>query len=362
MSTTYYLGAGSSAKAIPCVADLSGYIYQIITFVKQHGKEDKTIQLRSSSNANPIHLGVNMNPFESVVHNFCKELDNHLSIDTYAKILYAQNHEDKYLTLKAILYSAFLVWKKQKGFDNRYHNFWATIMNVTKPTSANQNTASKFGQGINIISWNYDTQLEDSLMDILTGRKQDPSYYTSDGAINDVYANTSIPYVKLNGSAYFDKRYIFSDGGNSVPFEKIPNQWLAHLASSIILNPEKFRANIENIKFCWESQISDTLEKLGTFKESISETETLVVIGYSFPSINHGIDSKLIELMTRLKKVYFQGADKDDSERIMDYFSAVLRTFRDVKLLPIDAKGFFIPPEATLEMEKPDYSFDVIFP
>jgi hypothetical protein len=183
-----------------------------------------------------------------------------------------------------------------------------------------------------------------------------------DGAINDVYANTGIPYVKLNGSAYFDKRYLFSDGSNSVPFEKIPNEWLAHLVSSIILNPEKFRVNIENIKFCWESQISDTLEKLGTFKESISETETPVVIGYSFPSINHGIDSKLIELMTRLKKVYFQGTDKADSERIMDTFSAVLRKFRGIKLLPIDAKGFFIPTEATLEMEKPDYSFDVIFP
>jgi hypothetical protein len=49
-------------------------------------------------------------------------------------------------------------------------------MNVTKPTSVNQNTASRFGQGINIISWNYDTQLEDSLMDIVTGRKDDSSY------------------------------------------------------------------------------------------------------------------------------------------------------------------------------------------
>ena len=138
---------------------------------------------------------------------------------------------------------------------------------------------------------------------------------------------------------------------------------IARLMADIIGDQhDRFKIQIEGLKFCWkhlpQSMVQDKDFKDNYYK--IDTTEILVVIGYTFPSINHQLDFRLIKIMSKLKKVYFQGKDKNDAEKIKDYFRAVLpKTNRDIKLIPIDSTGFFIPPEATIEIEKRQLNWQV---
>lgn len=350
MATTYYLGAGASAGAIPCVADLAHRILEVSEFIQKFGISGKTIQLYMDNPIKVNHLSVDKARCKSVISTFCDRLSCELSIDTLAKLYYGQNRLEEYLTLKAILFASFLVWKKQKGIDKRYNNFWATLM-LLKKNEFNDVILEGFGKNINIVSWNYDTQLEDSLISFYNDKRTDQSYYTNYDVSDTITNNTGIPYIKLNGSASFRQMCEFSDGGSKYSMDKISDSWLAHLVSSMILKPKEFERDIEGIRFCWEDDVFSR-EKITKFKTKLEKTEILVVIGYTFPSINHLVDTQLIGCMTNLRKVYFQGFDKSDSERIKDYFSAVLQNRREIILLPIDSKGFFVPPEATLESKE----------
>jgi hypothetical protein len=352
MATTYYLGAGASANAIPCVADLTSKILEISDYIQKFGVANKTIQMYTDDPVKTRNLIVDKNACKTILTQFCKNLDHELSIDTLAKIYYRQNRLNEYAQLKAILFASFLVWTKQKGIDRRYNNFWATLMQLKKSSLNSDIVLEGYGNNINIVSWNYDTQLEDSLLSIYDGSRIGPSYYAGNEKSSVVSANTGIPYIKLNGSASFRNTCNFRDVDIYYNLAKIPDSWLAHLASSIITNPKDFERDIEGIKFCWETGDYNR-DEIELFKNHIQKTKILVVIGYTFPSINHLIDTELIQSMDLLKKVYFQGADKNDSERIKDYFSAVSNNTRNMELVAIDAKGFFIPPEATLAA-KPD--------
>jgi hypothetical protein len=352
MATTYYLGAGASANTIPCVADLASKILEISDYIEKFGVANKTIQMYTDDPVKTRNLTVDKNACKTILTQFCTNLDRELSIDTLAKIYYRQNRLDDYIQLKAILLASFLIWTRQKGIDKRYNNFWATLMQVKKSSSNSDIVLEGYGNNINIVSWNYDTQLEDSLLWIYDGSRIGPSYYAGNEKSSIVSSNTGIPYIKLNGSASFKTNCTFRNGEFSFSLEKIPDSWLAHLASSIITHPSDYTRDIESIKFCWERNDYDKQE-IELFKKHTEKTTTLVVIGYTFPSINHLVDTEIIQSMNLLKKVYFQGADKYDSERIKDYFSAVSNNTRNTELLAIDAKGFFIPPEATLAA-KPD--------
>lgn len=347
MATTYYLGAGASANAIPCVADLSSKIFEVAEFIQKFGIDNTTVQMYSDDPVSTRHLKVNKTACKTIVTQFCNNLDRELSIDTLAKIYYRQNRLNEYVQLKAILFASFLIWTRQKGIDKRYNNFWATLMQLAKSPMHSDVVLEGYGNNINIVSWNYDTQLEDSLLSIYDGSRQGPSYYSGNDKSSIVSANTGIPYIKLNGSVSFKATCNFRDGDIRHSLDKIPDQWLAHLASSIIMHPSDFQRDIEGIKFCWERNDYSKGE-IELFKKHTEKTTILVVIGYTFPSINHLIDTELIQSMSLLKKVYFQGADKNDSERIKDYFSAVSNNTKNMELVAIDAKGFFIPPEATL--------------
>lgn len=353
MKTTYYLGAGASALAIPCVADLATKIREVRDFVISNGSNNGKITLQMSEVLPPIELSFDTENLSELISTFCDEIDRELSIDTLAKILFIQNQSKKYKNLKAIIYASFLMWKCRNGIDRRYNNFWATLMQSTELSS--QNSLVGFGNDINILSWNYDTQLEDSLIRILHGGMTNRSFYITDNPMDMVTKNTDIPYLKLNGSAFFDSVFKISNSNSSWTIDNLPEHHLALLICTIITHPHKFESLIGNIKFGWEKQY-DFSGRITKMKGDILDTRILVIIGYTFPSINHAVDSELIRNMPNLKKVYFQGVDRSDSEKIKDYFAAVAKVNPELQLLPIDAKGFFVPPEATLKyIEKGPY-------
>jgi len=126
---------------------------------------------------------------------------------------------------------------------------------------------------------------------------------------------------------------------------------LRYKLAAIILFSDKLKVPLDNLRFCWENESNFDISPTQT--TSLSRTKTLVVIGYSFPSINHIMDKLIIKKMKDLRTVYFQGKDKRDSERIMDSFKAIHGKWQNLGLFPIESAGYFIPPETTLGFDIP---------
>ena len=97
-----------------------------------------------------------------------------------------------------------------------------------------------------------------------------------------------------------------------------------------------------SISFAWEeeNERSGIIQKA---RQDVSETNILVVIGYSFPFFNRIIDRDIIRGMNKLEKVYFQAPDAND---IKERFLAIRDDIAPDKLLTrFDVKQFVFPNE-----------------
>lgn len=107
------------------------------------------------------------------------------------------------------------------------------------------------------------------------------------------------------------------------------------------------RINFYNhLSFAWEHNINNNF--YSNLREAVSNTEVLVVIGYSFPFFNREIDKLIFnEFMQKdkLRKVYFQ-APPEDAEDIRERFLAINDQIDPDKLvLRKDIKQFTLPNE-----------------
>jgi len=208
MYTTYYLGAGASAKAIPCVTDLHDKINEVFHFILNPDTEG-TIPFYhecydSSRNQQKIYgddIAADWQRIALIRDHFLNQLSQHLSIDTLAKVLFINNNDAKYYELKAVLMASFYYWRETKGIDNRYSNFWATLIDTSRNKIDTKSDLVNFAININIISWNYDNQLEDSLTSILLGNKIINTQMEENVAKGNITDATGIAYLKMNGSA-----------------------------------------------------------------------------------------------------------------------------------------------------------------
>jgi hypothetical protein len=358
MSVTYYLGAGASAKKIPCVADLSKEIREMAVFIKGNSTQEEISY--SFNGKHKINLGSDKRERSiQIIEEFCNELDGQLSIDTLAKIYWIQNDRFKLTRLKSILFASLIFWER-KGIDQRYLNFWATITSVHSTLIKDSPGYIEFPGTINVLSWNYDSQLERAFREIFPNADD---IWDAHGKTNgkNIFKYTGVNFKKLNGSVSMPASFsIGSPGAKDNGLYDMTEYQMAYFIADIIGDQQGiFYDQIEGLKFCWEHSPPSIIQD-NSFKDNyykIDTTEVLVVIGYTFPSINHSLDFGLIKTMKNLKKVYFQGANRADAERIKDYFQAVLpESHSNIKLIPIDSNGFFIPPEATIEIEKNDIS------
>lgn len=365
MKTTYYLGAGASAQTLPCVANLEVHISYLFDYIFDNFKRDITFKTSLKTiRITEKEVIENFWRLPQIKRELISSLKTSLSIDTLARVFYLNAETEKYRTLKGILLAAFTLWEKKYGIDKRYENFWATLAIADGLDESDVKSLNGFVKDINIVSWNYDNQLETSLHRTIGNTLLYRFTFVGFDKEDDLESLTSIPYTKLNGSATLnkDRMYLYSEDPEkfnsvNVNFNELEESTLIYLLCSLILFPNKFESEIDNLKFCWEPNNKVSNIPNETIKQ-LRDTETLVVIGYSFPSINHRIDREMMKIMYNIKKVYFQGKDKDDSERIMQTFKAVHGDLGDIELNPIESTGFFIPPEATLGFENRREIFD----
>ena len=352
MNITYLLGAGASYNALPIVEGIPNALNDFANEFHPGRAED---------------LGHNL-PLQNIVGKYLKSIDSfiiqkekfekissfhkdiewlkiesfkHTSIDTFAKKLFLQNNFKELKKLKLIL-SCFIAHIQTKKFDKRYDSFFASVLE-----SLNQ-----LPEKIKILTWNYDSQLEIAYQNFsnlsLDKAKKALNIHSNGDIVYDAYLPNQFCVYKINGTTTV-KSGDFKINQIIDNFTIDENSLIeSFLSSHSNLNNSSYNPTMS---FAWES--FDTNKGFfPNLSKSISKTEILIVIGYSFPFFNRKADEFILNSMNNLKKIYVQ--DPNNSEIIIEKIKGLIpeKVFhQDGYHFPVEyeaktfADQFFIPIE-----------------
>jgi hypothetical protein len=348
---TYLLGAGASAGCIPVVNNMAKSLLSTSSrfgdiFFKKPGLPQKDAGI-----FNEIEL-YNANVKEILFElEWLRDICNtHYSIDTYAKKLFIKRDEAEYLKLKNSLSLYFTIQQILVPPDKRYDNFWASILSGQ----------FDFPKQLRIISWNYDSQLELSYKNFTSSSSLQEAY----GKIKMASFHDNVNHVetdefaifKLNGSAkaikkdshrtytdYLIKNFDLPNEDDEAGRRKLFDKLLSVAGNVKIDGMKTMDENLTTaISFAWEHSVGEAYYL--KLRDSIIDTDILVVIGYSFPFFNRKIDKLIInDFMPHLEKVYFQAPD---AENLKERFLAITDKIQNHNLiLRKDENQFTFPNE-----------------
>lgn len=259
-----------------------------------------------------------------------KATKEHATIDTYAKKLFLTRRHNDFKILKNVL-SAFFMWVQLEGkADQRYDTFLANILQMNN---------LYFPKDVSVISWNYDSQFEIAYR-----------YYSANGSLPIYEKNLDGEFpplkdvgriFKVNGSANFGDFNMVNEIIKDVNVKPIIQliEYYGHLNVDTSQMGFQFRSHLS---FAWET--SDRQKQLmEAIKQTTLETESIVVIGYSFPYFNREIDRAIFTGMPNLKTIYIQDPNPDAVEPSL---RAVLPESNKVKIEhQKDCTQFYLPRE-----------------
>lgn len=354
-TVTYLLGAGASAgpanskqgytdvSTIPIVSELADRMSKQIELLESKFRSRETETLKDSR----ITIKQILDPYSSALQSFVGKLQNHASIDTYARKLFLRDFvEDKHeLSVLKRVFSTFLsIEQVLRGVDIRYDTFFATIL---KKADGGLDSPANF----KFISWNYDYQFELAHYNYFIADERRFDAYLKINQINIVSDPLKFFYLKLNGSAINInvRSQLQSDSLLLYNSQQIYNDDYSILMMLIMEYEGSGTPFLSksSLKFSWEEQ-ADTISKIHSMKSGLASCKHLVVVGYSFPIFNHIIDHELLATMPNLKTVYIQ-VPKDRFDDIEHRFwrsASRIFTKEMVKIVNIsNLDSFYIPNE-----------------
>jgi len=331
---TYLLGAGASYHAVSLVNEMNGRLYSFlktfqsfkndeheITNPMPNRNEGDRMRRRRERNIKPLQranddlhreLPDELFSFYNTLKWLYEGMTNHSSVDTFAKKLYLKKNEESKIGLQKLKFalSAFLtieqILSKQ---DMRYDKFFATILGED---------IKDFPPNMNIISWNYDYQFEMAYSDYVDSRnlidiqsKLNVIETESDNSLQ----KDKFSILKLNGTAGLHKSTNSKDEDQTIQDYLLPNSIKSTLHKLIKIHSARFDEKSEEVdekvkmSFAWEKD-SNISEK---FNEALRMTTDLVVIGYSFPLFNSGVDLKIFDYLG-LDNIYIQDKSPESVE------------------------------------------------
>lgn len=326
---TYLLGAGASKEALPLAKDLADGLLQFSEKIlrpavrRTHGKPRLPLPRDYELAPKGPYAKELVQSFEWLG----TEAKRHASVDTYAKKLFIRDDADAKESLhrlKVTLSSYLLLEQSLNPTDKRYDSFLASIL------SPGSDGRPQWPEGVNVITWNYDTQLEKSYKEFCRDAN-----FVYEGITN------SKNITRLNGACGVPDRIEMRDLCHSEFdksfFEKVWNLFDAQMKRS--------QPYLPSISFAWEK--TDFEEAI---IRSVRGTTTLIVIGYSFQYFNRDVDEFLLLNMVGLgglEKIFIQVAESEQSsvqERFLTLFENedVKKEIKG-KITPVSTGPFYIP-------------------
>jgi len=379
---TYLIGAGASCKSQPLVSNMKERMHLLLQMLTSTSICNNLFDVELQRKTNKL-----FSKYKSIIY----ESFNHYTPDTYAKKLWLNKKYDtlavfkEFLNLYFIFEQQFMLgstakinlnssnmgdeiyktafkidtnstfmdinWNNNRSnekyeinkalffkslftnIDYRYDVFYATLL------EARTGDKLTLPPNVNILSWNYDNQLE-----LAYNAYENLDVRNIDNYLNinpSEYNQNKSHIIKLNGSC----NRTYSDENEEV-------HELTFLKAIKLLLDNKEIHN--KIYFAWENPSFERPK--GTILNILKNTDELVIIGYSFPNFNREVDS---EIFNNLKlydynlhkycKITVQVPDKNEFLKIKDRIFALINETEiskdDLPVLHIDdTDQFYIPP------------------
>jgi len=269
------------------------------------------------------------------------------TIDTYAKILYVNGTgvDVEYIRLKRALALFFLLFQDKSKRDLRYDNFVASIIGNSKELPP-----------VDILTWNYDAQLEFAFSEYFPGSGIEDLWKNKLNVCDKTYFHryfqkeSSFSITKLNGTAFFEQndlneytRVVDMLLSKMSLEEKIAK---AHEIIDSECNLNDLNLPQCGISYVWERGLDH--EFFPNIEERIKDAEILVVIGYSFPYVNRPTDKRLLSAMINLRKIYIQDPR---ASQVSETISTLCHVPLDCMVLANADNQFVIPYELELHYQ-----------
>lgn len=373
---TYYFGAGASYQAMPIQNELGQQMVLMASDLINKGghvlNQQEIVAARSSrkndsSSPSPyIMLAVDLAYFGY------KALE-YGSVDTYARRLSFIKDKRELQRLKNVISIFFSLWhigygktvyqnltthgsidglnpdapRSYSKIDSRYIRLVASILK-----SNSQDTGVTIPTNHNFITWNYDLQLERSVM--LFHEKVNPEDWGD--ALKKIGVTDDFDKYRQ----YHEREYQIThlNGYHGFYETNQPIEFLTRFFETIsttgevstdhiigILNANGNFVNPDlnstiryenNISYAWEitdtsqsgtaesgnSQVESSIKRVQMAKDIIAQTDDLVIVGYSFPNFNKEIDRGILSQFKSGpgKQIIYQGLE-NITPRIGTYFN-----------------------------------------
>ncbi len=307
---TYLLGAGASCQALPLVNEISGRLGSMINQLSQEQFQLPTKKFRNIPSSMTQRDWQRNLIFLLTTLRDTLEKSKCTSIDVLAKRFYIKNQKQTIVSYGLIM---LFIWEQYINHpDTRYDTFFASILEPDL----------KLPNKIKICSWNYDLQLElafrnfvDDLVPI--DDVQQHLDVTHKFQVKSVRSGFNV--FKLNGTAAMrdkNNKYIFfpeftCSGLRIETIQEVVYYYAKYLSESFDTN----------LFFAWDKTIIEEKQYSNVIGQ-ISETNVLVIIGYSFPFFNRLVDRAILGNLKSIEKVYIQDKNpKGVSERLEAIFN-----------------------------------------
>lgn len=362
-NVTYLLGAGASKNSLPI---LNQFTSRLIKF------KNKIEQL--PFNEIGTELSEIKNQLLGDISIILPELKPHQTIDTYAKRLFLTN-DRKLVQLKRILITFFLFEQtleqypqenlikedKTEAIDKRYDGFIASLIS---PKVGNLSMPNN----VNILTWNYDLQLELSLAKYQVNLKRVYENYNIYPFKRDIITD-KFSIVHLNGQALLSSKDQYGKSFIEEFINFSSSNLSVCLGNALKIYQRLIDSDssdtIERFSYAWESNRESKPLIFKTahdqFEHIAEKTECLVLIGYSFPFVNRVYDKKLFENILKSKKLKSIYIQDPHSKNIESIISSTFLTNYPVKYFHDESvTHFWLPPEID-EIFDTESSYDFIF-
>ncbi len=315
----YLLGAGASSEVLPLAGDFGERLDQFAARLRGTGPKSSR-----PGGFDPVVWGGGREAFLRAIDWLESEVSRHLSVDTFAKKLYFLNDSDNLKKLKAVV-SAFMITEQANtNVDKRYDAFLATVLQYNE-----YQKYPKLPKGLHILTWNYDTQLEKAFF----GFCQDNSW-----VLQELINNENVR--RINGSCAPEP---YAGPRATIPWNvAADDSWeegikifQEYMSSTGTISP--------GIQFAWERPTAERLTRDPLL--NTHQSETAVVIGYSFPYFNREVDQLIFNQFPNLRRIYLQYPD-DFQPTAVERVRSLFPEGAVMMVAPVPAKEqFYIPKE-----------------
>jgi len=328
----YLLGAGASVMqdkyskktSLPLANDFKDKIEKLFY-------EEKTpveyVQTKSCYFTQKVLLGdISL---DKKIIEFQQEISKFGTIDEAMRYYYLNENIERFEYFKGMISSIFYLFENIAQFrDPRYKQFLMTLI---------EGKGFNLPENIKFLSWNYDNQFEHACYEI------------QDDKVN--FKNIINPdnFIQINGRATYkhsDINEIHNIDHNNMP-EILSERF------------DEFKATKNEIDFAWEEEFKPKFEKRIEAIRNFINPDTqriLLVIGYSFPYINHQFDLEIIKAISP-DKIYIQNPNIENEENYINSFRKRM-AYEEIYMgnsieIIKDCSRFHIPNEYFNEYYKP---------